>query len=45
MVEEAKGKTPSQTTMESLKTEFRTLLAFLLGPSTEVGERGDGVER
>ena len=39
MVEEAKGKTPSQTTMESLKTEFRTLLTFLLGPSTEEGER------
>ena len=39
MVEAAKGKTPSQTTMESLKTEFRTLLAFLLGPSTEEGGR------
>jgi hypothetical protein len=43
MVEEAKGKTPSQTTMESLKTEFRTLLAFLLGPSTAEGERGTGL--
>jgi hypothetical protein len=42
MVEEAKGKMPSQTTMESLKMEFRTLLAFLLGPATDESERGTG---
>ena len=37
MVEEAKGKMPSQTTIESLKTEFRTLLAYLL--ERKEGER------
>jgi hypothetical protein len=30
LVEEAKGKNPSPTTIQDLKTEFRTLLDFLL---------------
>jgi hypothetical protein len=38
-VENKKGKTPLATTTESLKTEFRTLLAFLLRPS-----EGEGVQ-
>ena len=33
LVEEAKGKTPPATTTQSLTTEFRTLLNFLLRPS------------
>src|SRR5271166_5688653 len=41
MVENIKGKTPPGTTTESLTTEFRTLLAFLLRPSMEE-EEGDG---
>jgi hypothetical protein len=44
MVEDTKGKTPSATTTESLTTEFRTLLTFLLRPSMEEGERGRGGE-
>jgi len=41
MVENIKGKTPPETTTESLTTEFRTLLTFLLLPSVEEvrGER------
>jgi hypothetical protein len=45
MVEETKGKTPSATITQSLTTEFRTLLAFLLRPSTAGEEREAGGER
>ena len=46
MVEEANGKTPPAMTTEKLTTEFRTLLAFLLRPSTEEGGEGSaGGER
>src|SRR5260370_12317445 len=37
MVENTKGKTPLATTTESLTTEFRTLLAFLLRPADSAG--------
>jgi len=40
MVEETKGKKPPETTMQSLTTEFRTLLAFLLRGS-DSAERGE----
>jgi hypothetical protein len=38
MVEDTKGKAPPATTIESLTTEFRTLLAFLVQPSADGGE-------
>ena len=41
MVENIKGKMPPETTAESLMTEFRTLLAYLLLPPME-GEGEEG---
>jgi len=41
MVENIKGTTPPETTTESLTTEFRTLLAFLLRPSDSLDPKSE----
>ena len=45
MVENIKGKMPPETTAESLTTEFKTLLAYLLLPPMEEGGRGGEGEK